>query len=43
VVAKMNVESPLSVRNVEDLLDERGIGICHETNAIFASAQPLMA
>lgn len=27
----MYVRFPLSLRNVEDLLFERGIGICHET------------
>jgi len=27
----MYVRFPLSLRNVEDLLHERGIGICHET------------
>ena len=27
----MYVEYPLSLRNVEDLLAERGIDICHET------------
>lgn len=27
----MNVRFPLSWCNVEDLLHERGIGICHET------------
>ena len=27
----MYVRFPLSVRNVEDLLHERGIDICHET------------
>jgi len=27
----MNVRFPLSLRNVEDLLAERGIGFCHET------------
>jgi putative transposase len=25
------VRFPLSLRNVEDLLYERGIGLCHET------------
>jgi putative transposase len=27
----MDVRYPLSLRNVEDLLDERGIDISHET------------
>ena len=27
----MHVRFPLSLRNVEDLLHERGIDICHET------------
>lgn len=27
----MNIRFPLSLRNVEDLLFERGIDICHET------------
>jgi putative transposase len=27
----MYVRFPLSVRNVEDLLAERGIDLCHET------------
>jgi putative transposase len=27
----MYVHYPLSLRNMEDLLRERGIGICHET------------
>jgi len=27
----MYVRYPLSLRNVEDLLNERGIDICHET------------
>jgi transposase-like protein len=27
----MYVRFPLSLRNTEDLLAERGIGICHET------------
>ena len=27
----MYVRCPLSLRNVEDLLQERGIDICHET------------
>jgi len=31
VVMKMYVRYPLSLRNVEDLLFERGIDICHET------------
>ena len=31
LVVMMNVKYPLSLRNVEDLLHERGIDICHET------------
>ncbi len=31
LVALMHVRFPLSFRNVEDLLFERGIDICHET------------
>jgi putative transposase len=27
----LDIRFPLSLRNVEDLLNERGIGICHET------------
>lgn len=27
----MYIRFPLSLRNVEDVLHERGIGICHET------------
>ena len=31
LVVMMYVRYPLSLRNVEDLLFERGIDICHET------------
>jgi len=31
LVVLMNVRFPLSLRNVEDLLFERGIDLCHET------------
>jgi putative transposase len=31
LVVLVYVRFPLSLRNVEDLLFERGIGICHET------------
>ena len=31
MVVMMDVRFPLSLRNVEDLLFERGIDICHET------------
>jgi putative transposase len=31
LVVQMYVRHPLSLRNVEDLLAERGIDICHET------------
>ena len=31
LVVMMYVKCPLSLRNVEDLLHERGIDLCHET------------
>ena len=31
LVVMMYVKYPLSLRNVEDLLAERGINLCHET------------
>jgi putative transposase len=31
LVVMMDVRFPLSLRNVEDLLFERGIDVCHET------------
>ena len=31
LVVMMDVKFPFSLRNVEDLLHERGIDICHET------------
>ena len=31
LAVSMYVKCPLSLRNVEDLLHERGIDICHET------------
>jgi transposase-like protein len=31
----MHVKHPLSLRNVEDLLFERGIDICHETVRVW--------
>jgi putative transposase len=31
LVVMMYVRFPLSLRNVEDLLAERGVDICHET------------
>ena len=31
LVVMMYVKYPLSLRNVEDLLHERGIDVCHET------------
>ena len=34
----MYVQFPLSLRNVEDLLHERGIDICHETARFSKSA-----
>ncbi len=35
VVVMMYVKYPLYLRNVEDLLAERGIDICHETVRLF--------
>ena len=35
LVVMMYVKYPLSLRNVEDLLAERGIDICHETGAVL--------
>ena len=35
LVVQMYVRYPLSLRNVEDLLDERGIDICHETARLW--------
>ena len=45
-VVMMYVKYPLSLRNVEDLLAERGIDICHETvrlwwNGSVSSNAPL--
>ena len=37
LVVKMYVRYPLSLRNVEDLLFERGIDICHETVRLWWS------
>ena len=31
LVAMMDVRFPVSLRNVEDLLVERGIDVCHDT------------
>ena len=31
----MYVRYPLSLRNVEDLLSERGVDICHETVRVW--------
>ncbi len=36
----MYVKYPLSLRNCEDLLFERGIDICHETVRLAADAGP---
>ncbi len=41
LVVMINVKYPLSLRNVEDLLAERGIDICHETGAFLV--EPLRA
>ena len=35
LVVMMYVRFPLSLRNVEDLLFERGIDICHETDRFW--------
>ena len=35
LVVMMYVKYPLSLRNVEDLLAERGIDICHETLRVW--------
>ena len=37
LVVMMYVKYPLSLRNVEDLLFERGIDICHETERMIAA------
>ena len=39
LVVMMYVRYPLSLRNVEDLLFERGIDICHETVRLIAATQ----
>ncbi|MDQ3124829.1 MAG: IS6 family transposase, partial [Pseudomonadota bacterium] len=36
LMVMMYVKYPLSLRNVEDLLAERGIDICHETVRLWA-------
>jgi putative transposase len=41
LVVMMYVRFPLSLRNVEDLLFERGIDICHENGA--ALVEPVRA
>jgi len=41
LVVMMYVRFPLSLRNVEDLLFERGIDICHETVRLLV--QPVRA
>jgi putative transposase len=44
LVVKMYVRFPLSLRNVEDLLFERGIDVCHETVRLWWSrVGPLVA
>jgi putative transposase len=35
LVVMMYIKYPLSLRNVEDLLHERGIDLCHETVRIW--------
>ena len=40
LVVMMYVRYPLSLRNVEDLLFERGIDICHETVRLWHRAEP---
>ena len=42
LVVMMYVRFPLSLRNVEDLLSERGIDICHETVRYCQSNQVLV-
>ena len=37
LVVMMYVRFPLSLRNVEDLLFERGIDICHETVRLWGT------
>src|SRR3546814_1272853 len=39
LVVMMYVKYPLSLRNVEDLLFERGIDICHETVRLWRSEE----
>jgi len=39
LVVQMYVRYPLSLRNVEDLLAERGIDICHETVRLWVSVR----
>ena len=41
LVVMMYVKHPLSLRNVEDLLFERGIDICHEALRGDTDARPL--
>ena len=40
LVVMMYVKYPLSLRNVEDLLFERGIDICHETVRLVEPVRP---
>jgi len=40
LVVMMYVRFPLSLRNVEDLLFERGIDICHETVRFWVVSRP---
>ena len=40
LVVMMYVRFPLSLRNVEDLLFERGIDICHETVRMDVAGNP---
>ena len=42
LVVMMYVKYPLSLRNVEDLLHERGIDICHETVRLEASPKSVV-
>ena len=39
-VVMLYVRYPLSLRNVEDLLHERGIDICHETVRLVEPLRP---
>ena len=42
LVVLMYVRFPLSLRNVEDLLFERGIDICHEKVGLVEQVRPVV-